>query len=72
MLDSLVHCFCCFLLNRNECVVVCFCSCMHVCVFQHLAIVDVNHLILEQLCQLTEENAVIQPLHQTVSCEVLT
>lgn len=52
---------------------------MHVCVceyvhdfvlLQHLAIVGVHHLVLEQLCQLTEENAVIQPLHQTIHCEV--
>lgn len=36
----------------------------------HLAIVDMDHLILQRLCQLTEKDAVIQPLHQTVSSEV--
>lgn len=38
----------------------------------HLAIIGVDHLLLQQLCQLTEENAVIQPAHQTVCCEVQT
>lgn len=39
-------------------------------IWAHLAIVGVDHLLLQQLCQLTEENAVIQPVHQTVCCEV--
>lgn len=41
-------------------------------VLQHLAIIGVGHLVLDQLCQLTEENTVIQPFHQTVCCKVHT
>lgn len=39
---------------------------------QHLAIVVVDHFVLQQLCELTEQNAIIQPLHQTVCCEIHT
>lgn len=39
---------------------------------QHLAIVVVDHFVLQQLCKLTEQNAIIQPLHQTVRCEIHT
>lgn len=39
-------------------------------ILAHLAIVGVDHLLLQQLGQLTEDNAVIQPVHQTVCCEV--
>lgn len=44
--------------------------CLYEYMLQHLAIVAMDHLILQRLCQLTEKDAVIQPLHQTVSSEV--
>lgn len=43
-----------------------------VCVFQYLAIVGTHHLVLQQLCQLTEDDTVVQLVHQSFCCDVST
>lgn len=55
------------------------CQCSELAVFEkpegqtkrwHLAVAALDHLVLQQPRQLAEEDAVVQPVHQAVSCEV--
>lgn len=45
-------------------------SCDEFMILQHLVAAGEDHLLLELLCQLTEENTIIQLFHQTVCSEV--